>query len=66
MTLSWAGRCVRYRLNADNTAFFMSGRKRLRRALPPHGVDHRDSEWRNILWDERCQRTSMIDLEQVV
>lgn len=40
--------------------------ERLRRALRSHGVDHRDSKWRSILWDERCQHTFMIALEQLV
>ncbi|RHZ44725.1 uncharacterized protein CDV56_101514 [Aspergillus thermomutatus] len=64
MILSWSGTRLQ-RINNENSAFFHEERNRCLSILQSHGVDHKDKEWRNMLWDESTQRLVIIDLEDV-
>ncbi|KAF9882709.1 hypothetical protein FE257_005504 [Aspergillus nanangensis] len=65
MVLSWSGWRLQQIINADNSDFFYNERENALATLRSHGLDHGDSEWRNMLWDDRENRLIVIDLEDV-
>lgn len=65
MVLSWSGRRLQQIINAENSDFFYNARKNALATLRSYGLDHGDSEWRNMLWDDRENRLIVIDLEDV-
>ncbi|PYI09802.1 hypothetical protein BO78DRAFT_394683 [Aspergillus sclerotiicarbonarius CBS 121057] len=65
MVLGWSGIRAHNAINRDNASSFESERTNLLDCLQSHGIVHRDSAWRNILWDESAGRLVMIDLEEV-
>jgi hypothetical protein len=65
MILSWSGTRLQRIINNENSAFFHEERNRCLSILQAHGVEHKDKEWRNMLWDESTQRLVIIDLEDV-
>jgi hypothetical protein len=65
MVLSWSGTRLQRLIDNENLAFFDEERNRCLSILRSHGVDHKDKEWRNMLWDESTRRLVIIDLEDV-
>lgn len=65
MILSWSGLRISTIINDDNTRFFETERKALLQVLRSYGVMHRDTDWRNVLWNDRAGCAVMIDFEDV-
>ena len=65
MILSWSGSRLQHIINDENSKFFHQERDKALTVLHSHGVVHGDSEWRNMLWDDICNRLIVIDLEDV-
>ncbi|KAE8352275.1 metalloprotease m41 ftsh [Aspergillus coremiiformis] len=65
MILSWSGIRAQNVINPENSSFFHSERDRLLAILQTYGIVHRDSEWRNILWNDAARCLVLIDFEDV-
>lgn len=65
MVLSWSGTRLQHVINDENSSFFYGERDKALTVLRSHGVVHRDSEWRNMLWDDLGGRLFIIDLEEM-
>ncbi|KAJ5120728.1 uncharacterized protein N7515_010116 [Penicillium bovifimosum] len=65
MILSYSGRRLQFVLNDENRDFFHQEREKALDVFRSHGVVHRDSDWRNMLWDDRGCRLMVIGLEDL-
>lgn len=65
MILSWSGIRLQRIINDENLDFFHGEREKALKALREHGVEHRDKEWRNMLWDEQTHSLVVVDLEEM-
>jgi hypothetical protein len=65
MILSWSGRRLQHTINNENTIFFHQEREKALAAFCSHRVVYRDSEWRNMLWDDLGNRLIVINLEDL-
>lgn len=65
MILSWSGTRLQRIINEGNLDFFHKERDRALGALRERGVEHKDKEWRNILWDEQTRSLVVVDLEDM-
>ncbi|BCS30693.1 uncharacterized protein APUU_80996A [Aspergillus puulaauensis] len=65
MVLSWSGTRLQRIISKENLNFFHKERGRALKALKEHGAEHKDKEWRNILWDEQTRSLVVVDLEDM-
>lgn len=65
MILSWSGTRLQHVINEGNQDFFNTERARVLGVLHSNGVVHRDTEWRNMLWNDQEGTLVVIDLEDV-
>ncbi|KAJ5404042.1 hypothetical protein N7509_003913 [Penicillium cosmopolitanum] len=63
--LSWSGGDSSTLSMTRTRFFFHQERKKALAAFRSHRVVHRDSEWRNMLWDDLDNRLIVIDLEDL-
>lgn len=65
MILSWSGTRLQRIINDENLDFFNEEREKALKALQERGVEHRDKEWRNMLWNEQTRSLVVVDLEDM-
>jgi hypothetical protein len=65
MILGWSGIRLQHVIDDKNSSFFDQKRKEVLAVLRSHGMIHRDSEWRNMLWDDASRHLVVIDLEDM-
>ena len=65
MILSWSGTRLQRIINDENLDFFSKERKKALKALQERGAEHRDKEWRNMLWNEQTRSLVVVDLEDM-
>lgn len=65
MILSWSGTRLQQIINDENSDFFCKERDKALKLLQERGVNHRDKEWRNMLWDDLTRCLIVVDLEDI-
>ena len=65
MILSWSGTRLQRIIKDENLDFFHKEREKALKSLQKYGIEHRDKEWRNMLWDEQTRSLVVVDLEDM-
>ncbi|EYE92094.1 uncharacterized protein EURHEDRAFT_427722, partial [Aspergillus ruber CBS 135680] len=65
MILSWSGTRLQRIIKDENLDFFHKEREKALKSLQKYGVEHKDKEWRNMLWDEQTRSLVVVDLEDM-
>ena len=65
MLLSWSGTRLQRIIKDENLDFFHKEREKALKSLQKYGVEHKDKEWRNMLWDEQTCSLVVADLEDM-